>query len=124
VLPGHDQSNGQRLSWLHLLCQSVAVSHRFEFHANGVGHGYDGSSFECESRQHRTELIHFERVITFHQHISCQWPSGMGNYNTPRLMSHIDFICQISRRVIALVFFPIANSKPWPPVVVGISPTM
>src|ERR1700691_1936309 len=57
------------MSWLHLLFQSIAVGHRLEFHANGVSDGDDESSLECESRQHRTELMHFERVITFHQHI-------------------------------------------------------
>jgi hypothetical protein len=56
-------------SWVHLLFQSITVGHRFEFHANGVGDGDDGSSLECEGGQHRTELMHFERVITFHQHI-------------------------------------------------------
>ena len=33
-----------------LTIQSIAVGHRFEFHANGVGDGDDGSSLECESR--------------------------------------------------------------------------
>src|ERR1035438_7546029 len=52
-----------------LTFQSIAVGHRFEFDANGVGDGDYGASFERESRQHRTELMHFEGVITFHQHI-------------------------------------------------------
>src|SRR5580658_9591756 len=52
-----------------LIFQSIAVDHRFEFHANGVGDRDDGASLEYESRQHRAELMHFERVITFHQHI-------------------------------------------------------
>src|SRR5216683_3023349 len=52
-----------------LTFQSIAVGHRFEFHANGVGDGDDGASFEREGRQHRTELMHFERVVTFRQHI-------------------------------------------------------
>jgi len=52
-----------------LTFQCIAVGHRFEFHANGVGDGDDGASFEREGRQHRTELMHFERVVTFHQHI-------------------------------------------------------
>jgi hypothetical protein len=76
-LLGHDQSNGQRIrtnvrvsaELASLTFQSIAVGDRFEFHANGVGDGNDGVSFECESRQHRTELMHFERVIAFHQHI-------------------------------------------------------
>ena len=52
-----------------LTFQSIAVGHRFEFHANGVGDGDDGANFEREGRQHRTELVHFERVVTLHQHI-------------------------------------------------------
>src|ERR1700722_4325550 len=52
------------------LFQRIAICHCFEFHANGVGDGDDRSSLEGESRQHRTELMHFERIITFHQHIS------------------------------------------------------
>ena len=48
-----------------LTFQSIAVSHRFEFHANGVGDGDDGANFEREGRQHRTELVHFERVVTW-----------------------------------------------------------
>ena len=68
-IAGAVRMSGRRLSWFYLLSQSIAVGHRFEFHSNGVGDGDDGSSLECESRQHRTELMHFERVITFHQHI-------------------------------------------------------
>src|ERR1017187_3233264 len=52
-----------------LIFQSVAVGHRFELHADGVGDRDDGASLECERRQHRAELMYFERVITFHQHI-------------------------------------------------------
>src|ERR1039457_6460382 len=52
-----------------LTFQSIAVGHRFEFDANGVGDGDYGASFEREGRQHRTELMHFERVGTLHQHI-------------------------------------------------------
>ena len=53
-----------------LTFQSIAIGHRFEFHANGVGNGDDWTSFEREGGKHRTELMHFERVVTFHQHIS------------------------------------------------------
>src|SRR5229473_1862779 len=52
-----------------LTFQSIAVGHRFQCHTNGVGDGDDGASFEREGRQHRTELMYFERVVTFHQHI-------------------------------------------------------
>src|SRR6266567_8561598 len=52
-----------------LTFQSIAVGHRFQFHTNGIGDGDDGASFEREGRQHRTELMHFEWVVTFHQHI-------------------------------------------------------
>src|ERR1041385_101133 len=52
-----------------LTFQSTAIGHRFEFHTNGVGDGDDGASLEREGRQHRTELMHFEWVVTFHQHI-------------------------------------------------------
>src|SRR5260370_37898080 len=37
-----------------LAFQCIAVSHRFEFHADGVGDGDDGATFEGEGRQHRT----------------------------------------------------------------------
>jgi hypothetical protein len=40
-----------------LTFQSIAVRHRFEFDANGVGDRDDGSSLEYERGQHRTELI-------------------------------------------------------------------
>ena len=52
-----------------LTFQPIAVGHRFQFHTNGVGDGDDGASFEREGGQHRTELMYFERVVTFHQHI-------------------------------------------------------
>ena len=42
-----DECQDPRLNWLHLLFQSIAVGHRFEFHANGVGDGDDGSSLPC-----------------------------------------------------------------------------
>jgi hypothetical protein len=54
---------------LALIFRSIAVGHRFEFHANSVGYGDDAASLESEGRQHRTELMYFKRVITFHQHI-------------------------------------------------------
>src|SRR6185437_4918766 len=44
--------------------QSIAVGHRFEFHANGISDGDHRASLEGESRQHRTELMHLERIIT------------------------------------------------------------
>jgi hypothetical protein len=50
-----------------LIFQSIAVGNRFEFHANSVGDGDHWASFESEGRQHRTELMHFERVVTFYQ---------------------------------------------------------
>ena len=46
-----------------LTFQSIAVGHRFKFHANSVGDGDDGSSLECESGQHRTEFMHFDAWI-------------------------------------------------------------
>jgi|SRR5579864_3386252 len=49
-----------------LTFQSIAEGHRFEFHPNGVCDGYDRASFEREGRQHRTELMYFEWVVTFH----------------------------------------------------------
>src|ERR1700681_1473237 len=52
-----------------LTFQSIAVGHRFQFHTNGVGDGDDGARFEREGGQHRTELMYFERVVAFHQHI-------------------------------------------------------
>jgi hypothetical protein len=59
-LLGQDPSNGQRVrtnvrvsaELASRTFQSIAVGHRFEFHANGVGDGDDRASFECESRQH------------------------------------------------------------------------
>jgi hypothetical protein len=95
-LLGHDQSNGQRIrtnvrvsaELASLAFQSIAVGHRFEFHANGVGDGDDGASFECESRQHRTELMHFERVITFHQHI----PAPITDANDERVDLEIGWL--------------------------------
>src|SRR5208283_815056 len=62
-----------------LTFQSIAVGHRFEFHANGVGDGNDGASFEREGRQHRTELMHFEWVVTFRQHIAAPITTRMTN---------------------------------------------
>ena len=59
-LLGQDPSNGQRArtnvrvsaELASRTFQSIAVGHRFEFHANRVGDGDHRASFECESRQH------------------------------------------------------------------------
>src|SRR5579859_3014460 len=78
---GFPSSLIHRTGWLTLLFQPVAEGHRFAFHTNGVGDRDDRPSLEGESRQHRTELMHFERVITFHQHI----PAPITNADDERL---------------------------------------
>src|SRR5207302_132983 len=81
IVSGFGRMSGPAPELALLTFQSIAVGHRFEFHANGVGDGNDGTSFEREGRQHRTELMHFERIVTFHQHI----PAPITDANDERL---------------------------------------
>src|SRR6266487_6425191 len=75
MLLGYSSMNAQRVrtgsapELVLLTFQFIAVGHRFQFHTNGIGDRDDGASFEPEGRQHRTELMYFERVVAFHQHI-------------------------------------------------------
>src|SRR5579863_7167113 len=60
---------------LHAL-QTISISHRFQFHADRIGNRNNRTSFEGKSRQHRTELVHFQRVVTVHQHIAAPIPDA------------------------------------------------
>ena len=52
-----------------LALQPIAEGNRFEFDANGIVDGNNGSRFEDKSRKHRAKLVNGRRIVAVQQHI-------------------------------------------------------